>query len=420
LVFTDNFYKTLNIILMEETAIAGNFGLGIRSDCKVTLTLGAQNGPEITIESKVKTLFGKQIEKLVNDILEFFDITHAKVLVEDAGALPFVIAARLEAAIRTLIDTEKEFLLPMHPASDYGTKRDRNRISRLYLPGNSPALMINAGIHKPDGIILDLEDSVAPEKKFEARFLVRNALRSLDFYGVERMVRINQMPLGLHDLDFIIPHNPNLIILPKCESAAQIHQVNEHINLLKIKHIIKHEIWLMPIIESALGVIKAWEIASAAGNIVSMAIGVEDYTADIGTQRSADGIESLFACSQVVNACRAAGIQPNDSVFSDVSDNDGLIANILRSKRLGFDGMGCIHPRQIKTIHEYYAPDKTEIEKAKRIFIAFHEAKKKGLGVIAVGSKMVDLPVVKRAIRTLDIAVKAGKLSSNWLEEENV
>jgi citrate lyase subunit beta / citryl-CoA lyase len=405
---------------MEETAIAGNYGLGIRSDCKITLSPGVGNGLEIEVVSKVKALFGKQIENLVKEILAFYEINQAKVLVEDAGALSFVIAARLEAAIREIIDTEKEYLLPMHPAAEYETGRDRNRISRLYLPGNSPALMINAGIHKPDGIILDLEDSVDPEKKYEARFIVRNALRSLDFYGVERMVRINQLPLGLDDLDFVIPHKPHLIILPKCESAEQIHQVNEHINLLKIKYSIKREIWLMPIIESALGVIKAWEIASAAANIVSMAIGVEDYTADIGTQRSADGIESLFACSQVINACRAAGIQPNDSVFSDVSDNEGLIANILRSKKLGFDGMGCIHPRQIKTIHEFYAPDKAEIEKAKRIYIAFYEAKLKGLGVIAVGSKMVDLPVVKRAIRTLEVAVKAGKLSPNWKEEKNV
>lgn len=405
---------------MEKTAIAGNYGPGIRSDCKVTLTLGTQLGHEISIVSKVKALFGKQIEKLVQEILEFYKIQDVKVLVEDTGALPFVIAARMEAAIRMYIDTEKAFLLPTNPASDYETERARDRISRLYLPGNSPALMINAGIHQPDGIILDLEDSVAPEKKYEARFLVRNALRNLDFYGVERMVRINQLPLGLHDLDFVIPQQPHLIIIPKCEHAEQILQVNAHINILKEMYSITREIWLMPIIESALGVINAFNIATAADNIVSMAIGVEDYTADIGTQRTAEGIESLFARSQVVNACRAAGIQPNDSVFSDVSDNEGLIATILRSKQLGFDGMGCIHPRQIKTIHEYYAPNHVEIEKAKKIYIAFSEAKKKGLGVVALGSKMVDLPVVKRAERTLGIAVKAGKLSSNWLEEKNV
>lgn len=405
---------------MEKTAIAGNYGPGIRSDCKVTLTLDTQHGIEIRVVSKVKVLFGKQIEMLVQEILEFYKIQNVKVLVEDAGALPFAIAARVEAAIRMFIDTEQAFLLPINPAAVYETERERDRISRLYLPGNSPALMINAGIHQPDGIILDLEDSVAPEKKYEARFLVRNALRNLNFYGVERMVRINQLSLGLDDLDFVIPQQPHLIIIPKSEHAEQILQVNAHIKILKEKYSITREIWLMPIIESALGVINAFNIATATDNIVSMAIGVEDYTADIGTQRTAEGIESLFARSQVVNACRAAGIQPNDSVFSDVSDNEGLIANIAKSKQLGFDGMGCIHPRQIKTIHEYYAPDQVEIEKAKKIYIAFSEAKQKGLGVIALGSKMVDLPVVKRAERTLGIAVKAGKLSSNWLEEENV
>ncbi len=89
--------------------------------------------------------------------------------------------------------------------NNYATTKDRTRFSRLYLPGNSPSLMLNAGIHKPDGVILDLEDSVAPNKKFEARFLIRNALRALNFYGAERMVRINQNELGLEDLDYLIP-----------------------------------------------------------------------------------------------------------------------------------------------------------------------------------------------------------------------
>lgn len=400
--------------------ITGNFGLGIRSDCRISLSLDQIKGRKIDLNSKVSVLFGRQIKDQINEILSFYQIENASVVIDDAGALPFVIAARLEAAIKKITGSEKDYLLPVGLKNTQSTERDRNRVSRLYLPGNSPALMINAGIHKPDGIILDLEDSVSPEKKFEAKILVRNALRNINFYDAERMVRINQLPQGLEDLDAVIPQFPNLIVVPKCESAAQIHQVNERIQQIMSKHSMNHEIWLMPIIESALGVIKCWEIASAASNIVSMAIGVEDYTADIGTHRTASGIESFFACSQVVNACRAAGLQPSDSVFSDVSDTAGLISHIQRSKGLGFDGMACIHPRQIKTIHENYAPDEHEIVHAKKIYSAFLLASQKASGVVAVGSKMVDLPVVKRAIRTLAIAVKAGKLNHNWKEENDV
>ena len=140
-----------------------------------------------------------------------------------------MIAARIEAGVKKLHKTGKEFLLPVPAEHVYATARDRNRFSRLYLPGNSPALMINAGIHRPDGIILDLEDAVAPEKKFEARFLVRNALRSIDFYGAEHMVRINQGERGLEDLEYVIAHNVNLILLPKCEHAEQVLAVNRKI-----------------------------------------------------------------------------------------------------------------------------------------------------------------------------------------------
>ncbi len=405
---------------MTTVASSGNKGKGVRSDCFVSIEITQNGGIDIILESKVKLMFGKSILQITNEILAFFEIKNAKVTIEDTGALLFVIAARLEATIKQLVKTDKEFLLPFLSQNNYQTVKDRNRFSRLYLPGNSPSLMLNAGVHKPNGIILDLEDAVALDKKFEASFLVRNALRNLDFYGAERMVRINQVPRGLDDLDFIVPHNVNLILVPKCESADQIHQVNNKIESIKKEYNVTGNIWLMPIVESALGVIKSFEIATAAPNVVAMAIGLEDYTADLGTRRTADGIESLFARSQVVNACRAAGIQPIDSVFSDVMDMEGLKNNVLKSKALGFDGMGCIHPRQIVVIYENYAPAPAEIEKAKKIVIAFDEATAKGLGVVSLGTKMIDPPVVKRAQNTIDLALKTGKINQNWKEEQHV
>ncbi len=172
----------------------------------------------------------------------------------------------------------------------------------------------------------------------------------------------------------------------------------------------------MPIIESALGVINAYSIASSAENIVALAIGLEDYTADLGTRRTAEGAESFFARSMVVNAARAAGIQPIDSVFSDVADMEGLRQNVLRSKALGFDGMGCIHPRQIAVIHETFAPTAEEIERAKKIVFAFHKAHEQGLGVVSLGTKMIDPPVVKRALNTINLAIKMNKIAENWRE----
>lgn len=394
----------------------GNIGPKVRSDCQVTLELRDKGEIQLSIKSKVNALFGKSIEKLCYDELAFFGIEHAILSIVDRGALPFVIMARIEAAVKQLIDTEKEFLPNIIQENTNETLKEQFRFSRLYLPGNSPSMMINAGIHNPNGIILDLEDAVAPEKKEEARFLVRNALRAVNFYGGERMVRINQLPKGLDDLNFIIAHHVNLILVPKCESRDQIQQIDKRIAEIKQKNEINYPVYYMPIIESALGVEKSFEIATASDNVVALAIGLEDFTADLGVQRTNEAKESLYARSRIVNACKAAGIQPIDSVFSDVSDMEALAANVKVSKSLGFEGMGCIHPRQIAVIHENFAPEEKEIEKAKKIIVAFEEAKSKGLGVVSLGTKMIDPPVVKRAETTIELAVNLGLLPNNWMD----
>ncbi len=401
----------------QKVFACGNAGPKVRSDCRVEFELTDTGGLQIEMKSKVRVMYGQAIRQLIDDVLAFYGISHCRLNLEDSGALPLTLAARLEAVIRLATGSDKEFLLPALPQTDSQTDKERLRFSRLYLPGNSPHLFINAGIHQPNGIILDLEDAVAPDKKYEAGFLVRNALRNVDFYGCERMVRINQIPRGLDDLPFIVNHGVNLILVPKCESAAQLQQVNQRIAELSRNP--ERKIWLMPIIESALGVMKAYEIATAADNVVALAIGLEDFTADMGIQRSREGNESFVARNLLAMACKAAGISAIDSVFSDVDDTEGLINAIKVSKSLGFTGMGCIHPRQIRVIHEHYGPDAAEIEKAKKIVMAFDDASARGLGVVSLGSKMIDPPVVKRAVRTIDIAINTGKLNANWKEELN-
>jgi citrate lyase subunit beta/citryl-CoA lyase len=398
--------------MVMATYTAGNKGDNVRSDCFVSLTPASAKGILISISSSVKAMYGESIGTLCRDMLSFYGIKHAKLDIEDRGALPFTMAARLEAVIRKHIKTDKEYLLPLLPQNIYTTQKDTGRVTRLYLPGTNPKLMINAGIYGSHGIILDLEDSVAPGKKYEARFLVRNALRSVDFYGAERMVRINQLPAGLDDLDFIIPHHVNLVLIPKCESAEHVLQVDGKIADIQDKK--DGKVYLMPIIESASGVMHALEIAEASENVAALAIGLEDYTADIGAQRTTEGNESYFARCMVVNAARAAGIQPIDSVFSDIDDMEALAENARKSKSLGFEGMGCIHPRQIPVIKEAFMPTEAEIEKAKKIAIAYEKAEKEGISVVTLESKMIDPPVVKRAVRTIRQAELCGKLSKKW------
>jgi citrate lyase subunit beta/citryl-CoA lyase len=397
---------------------AGPRGETVRSDCYVELELKESGGTKLNIKSKVESMYGESIRQLMLDMCKFFFLNNAKITIEDYGALPFTIAARFETAIkRALPRTKKEYLLPFSKKSNYKTTKDRLRRSRLYLPGNEPKYFINAGLHEPDGLILDLEDSVAPTQKDAAQLLVRNAMRSVDFYGGERMVRINQLPKGSDDLKYIVPHNVHVILIPKCESSEQVKEVEKEVDALKKQNNIKNDIYFMPIIESAKGVINSYEIASASKNNCALAIGLEDYTADIGTQRTEEGKESFFARSMVVNAARAAGIQAIDTVYSDVSNMEGLRQSVIEAKALGFEGKGCIHPRQVKVVHEAFAPTVEEIEKAEKIVAAFEEAEKKGLGVVSVGSKMIDPPVVKRAQKTINLALLNSQISKDWRKQ---
>jgi citrate lyase subunit beta/citryl-CoA lyase len=398
---------------MAKIGSAGNAGDKIRSDCLVQVERISSGGITINLDSKVGTLYGRSIRELAMSVLEHFGVTNARVDIQDSGALEFVLAARLEAALKQVIESDRVYIPDSKVLVPERGQRDRFRFTRLYLPGNTPSMMLNAGIHDPCGVILDLEDAVAPSKKQEARFLVRNALHCVDFYGAERMVRINQLPDGLMDLAYVMPMDPDLILIPKVESPDEIHSVNDKIDKLGGRA----EIYLMPIVESALGVEHAFEIASSADNVVAMAIGLEDYTADLGVSRTESGTESLYARTRLVNACKAAGIQPIDSVYSDVANEEGLREAALISRGLGFEGMGCIHPRQIRVIHDVFKPGEQEIVRAKQIVRAYENAEKEGQGVVSMGTKMIDPPVVKRALHTIDLAIALKLIPENWRDE---
>jgi citrate lyase subunit beta/citryl-CoA lyase len=398
-----------NTTTTAHAAEAGHYGKDVRSDLHVAIEPRDSGGLEITLESRVGLYYGSSILSQTRQVLESLGVKHARISIHDEGALPFVISARIETAVkRTGLGSDKK-VLPEQVSLPEPTPRDRLRRSRLYLPGSEPKYFINAALHGPDAIILDLEDSVHHAEKDATRILVRNTLRAVDFGNCERMVRINQLPLGLQDLTQVIPEEPDLILIPKVERPEQVSQVDRMIDELKSRDRIDRPIWLMPILESALGIENAFAIATVSPNIAALTIGLEDYTADLGVAKTLDGRESLYARTRVVNAAKAAGIQAIDSVFSDVGDLEGLRHWGENSRALGFEGMGCIHPSQIPVIHEAFAPSQVEIEKAMKIVAAFEDAQQRGLGVVSLGSKMIDPPVVERARKLVARAKAMGK-----------
>jgi citrate lyase subunit beta/citryl-CoA lyase len=401
----------MTVATETRTGEAGHSGAEIRSDLHVRIEPRERGGIAIELESRVKPYYGDSIRRQAEEVLEALGVRHAQVQIHDEGALPFVIAARIEAAVRRAGLGEGTRVLPDRIALPEPSARDRLRRSRLYVPGSEPKYFVNAALHGADGVILDLEDSVHANEKDAARLLVRNALRAVNFLQCERMVRINQLPLGLADLDEIVPESPDLLLIPKVESPSQILEATTRVAEIKANYGITRPIWLMPILESALGIENAFAIARASDKIVALTIGLEDYTADLGVVKTLTGAESLYARQRVVNAAHAAGVQAIDSVFGDIGDLEGLRSWGLNSRALGFEGMGCVHPSQIAVIHDAFAPTSTEIERARKIVAAYNEAQQKGLGVVSLGSKMIDPPVVQRALKLMARAQAMGLVS---------
>ena len=378
-----------------RTASAGMRGEGIRSDCWVQVEESTAQ-PQILLTSKVAAFYGGAIRRQIAETLQALNASDLTVTLEDSGALPFTISARIEAAVRRLRpDTTQTSLPPLNSAAQSSSSRERLRRSRLYLPGNTPKFFINAGLHRPDAVILDLEDSVPASEKDAARLLVRNTLRAVNFYGAERMVRVNRLPDGVEDIRMLAGQGVDLFVLPKVESAEEIIAVDQQLNELN------SPCFLLPILESAKGVLHAYSIASASPRVVALTIGLEDYTADLGAQRTLEGRESYWARSQVVNAARAAAVQPLTSVFSNIDDADALLTWLKAERSLGFEGAGCLHPRQVAVIHSAFAPEADEIERAKEIVGAFERSLAVGQAVVRLNGMMIDAPVVARAQRVL-------------------
>lgn len=280
----------------------------------------------------------------------------------------------------------------------------------MFVPGNNPGMMADAHIYGPDSIMLDLEDSVTMTEKDTARLLVHNALKSVDYGDTELVVRINPLntPYGKKDIEAVVKAGVHVIRMPKTETAEEVREVEREIEKVEKEIGCLGRTKIMAAIESTLGVVNAYDIATASPRMMGIALGAEDYSANLKTQRTPGGEELRLARETIVVAARAAGIDALDTVYSNLNDMDTFRKEVEFIKTLGFDGKSIINPRQIEVVNEVFAPSEKAIEKAKAVIAAIKEAQAKGSGVIAVNGKMVDRPVVIRAQRVMELARKSG------------
>ena len=293
----------------------------------------------------------------------------------------------------------------------------------MFVPGNNPGMMQDAFIYSPDSIMLDLEDSVTMAEKDAARLLVYNALKIIDYGTTEMVVRINPLntPYGKKDVEAMVKAGVDVIRMPKTETADEVREVEAEILKWEEELGCVGRTKIMAAIESALGIVNAYPIAVASKRMMGIALGAEDYCANLKTQRTQGdnlnfGLELLLARQTIVVAARAAGIDALDTVYSNLDDMETFRKEVELIKTLGFDGKSIINPRQIEIVNEVFAPKQKDIEKALKIIAAIKEAEKKGSGVIAVNGKMVDRPVVIRAERTINLAIASGVIKKEDIE----
>ncbi len=269
-----------------------------------------------------------------------------------------------------------------------------------FLPGNTPNMLINGDVLGADAVILDLEDAVSPTEKDSARILVRNILRDLRNEHQQYVVRINSTDTEFwkDDLKTILPVKPDYILPTKIDNAAMIKEIVDYISELEIElNLEKDSVKLIPLIETALGVENAFEIANFGSRIAGIALGAEDLTADLRCKRTKGGEEIFYARTRLVCAARAARVDVFDTPFTDVDDMEGLIIDIQKSKDLGFTGKLVISPRHIDDVNELFSPTLEEIEYAKEVLEVIRAAKEQGKGVVSFRGKMIDAPIVERA-----------------------
>ena len=272
--------------------------------------------------------------------------------------------------------------------------------SLLFVPGNQPKMLAKAASFSPDAFVPDMEDSVAWDDKSQARQVVTDHLEMLGKTGIRVIPRINSLDTGICEEDLASIVGPHIygVSVGKINTTRDVSVISQYIGKLESKRkipagTIKLVLW----IETAVGLINAYEILSSNDRIIAAAFGAEDFTNDMGIQRNEDDREILFPRSQVAIAAKAAGVLALDTPFFGFRDPDSLKVNSELSKSVGFKGKFAIHPLQVEIINECFSPTKTEIDHALEVIRVFEEAAAKGRGSTSLEGQVVDVPVVKRA-----------------------
>ncbi|AKM46221.1 citrate (pro-3S)-lyase subunit beta [Edwardsiella anguillarum] len=290
-------------------------------------------------------------------------------------------------------------------------QKTRTRRSMLFVPGSNAAMLSNAFIYKADSLMFDLEDSVVLREKDAARRLVYHALQHPLYNDIETIVRVNALDsaYGVADLEAVVRAGVDVVRLPKTDSADDVIAIENEI--ARIERTCGREVGstgLLAAIESAQGITQAVAIAHASPRLIGIALGAEDYVRNLRTERSAEGIELLFARCSILQAARAAGIQAFDTVYSDANNDEGFLREASHIKQLGFDGKSLINPRQIELLHNLYAPTQKEVDHARLVVDAAEASAREGRGVVSLNGKMVDSPVIERARLVLSRAALSG------------
>ncbi len=283
--------------------------------------------------------------------------------------------------------------------------------SLLFMPGNSPGMLIHADTLGADAVILDLEDAVPPAEKDAARCLVRHALDTPVFAGRNSIVRVNAIssPYFADDAAAIVPLRPAFLLLPKVDSAADVTVADEVISAAEAACGLPiGTVALMPLIETALGVEHAFLILTAAKRVRGVLLGAEDLCADLGCARTRAGTEILYSRSRVVLAARAASVPCFDTPFTDAADDEGAKSDAQFARALGFTGKAAVSPRHVPLINEAFSPSSAEIEYAAAVVAALKKGREQGAGVVSLNGKMIDAPVEARAKRVLETARRLG------------
>ena len=290
-------------------------------------------------------------------------------------------------------------------------ERFRLRRTMMFLSAQKPGLIKDAYIYGCDSIMLDLEDAVAENQKDAARFSLYHALTTVDYGDTEVIVRINGLdtPHWQEDVRVCVAGGADGIRIAKCESAEDVRTVEKAV-LEAEREFGKEEgrTLLMAALVSPKGILNAYEICCASERMFGVAISGGDLRKSLQTSPQRDGIDMLASRGQVILAARAAGIQCFDTVFTDLDDQEGFEAEVRQNKAMGFDGKSLINPKQIRYVHQIFAPTEKEVRQAEKIISAYQEQSAAGVGVFTVDGKMIDIAFIPGAERTLKLARACG------------